>query len=252
MKWDPNCYGKFRIERQKPVEDLFKLINIRKGMGVVDLGCGTGEITEMISNLLPGSTVLGIDSSFDMLAKAKERERPDLQFERGSIEDVSGEWDLIFSNASLHWVNNHDALIPKLFSHIRKDGQLVVQIPSNHNHPSQALLATLAQEDPFKQALKGWARRSPVLSIDRYAELLFISGGSNVTVFEKVYPHVLNDADSIIEWIRGTALLPYLEGLPEKIHEQFIDKYRVRLLELWPKGPIFFPFRRIIFAASRL
>ncbi len=252
MKWDPNCYSKFRNERQKPVEDLFKLINIREGMSVIDLGCGTGEITEMISDLLPGSTVLGIDSSSDMLAKAKERERPDLQFERGSIVDVSGEWDLIFSNASLHWVNNHDALIPKLFSHIRRGGQILVQIPSNHNHPSQALLATLAQENPFKQALKGWARRSPVLSIDRYAELLFISGGSDVTVFEKVYTHLLDDVDSIIEWMRGTALLPYLLGLPEEIHEQFIDKYRVRLLELWPTGPIFFPFRRIIFAASRL
>lgn len=252
MKWDPNCYGKFRNERQKPVEDLFKIINIREGMSVIDLGCGTGEITEMISNLLPGSTVLGIDSSFDMLTKAKERERPDLQFERGSIDDVSGEWDLIFSNAALQWLDNHNELIPKLFSHVRRDGQLVVQLPSNHNHPSQILLATIAQEEPFKKAFGGWARNSPVLTIDRYAELLFISGGSNVTVFEKVYPHVLNDVDSILEWMLGTALLPYLEGLPEQIHEQFIDRYRVRLLELWPKGPIFFPFRRIIFAASRL
>jgi len=251
MKWDPNCYSKFRNERQKPVEDLFKLINIREGMSVIDLGCGTGEITEMISNLLPGSTVLGIDSSFDMLTKAKERERPDLQFERGSIEDVSREWDLIFSNASLQWVNNHDALIPKLFSHIRNDGQLVVQIPSNHNHPSQSLLAILAQEEPFKQALRGWARTSPVLSIDRYAELLFMAGGSDITVFEKVYPHVLTDVNSILDWMRGTAVLPYFECLPEKIHEQFIDKYRVRLLELWPKGPIFFPFNRTIFAATR-
>ena len=250
MKWDPNCYSKFRNERLKPIEDLMKLINIREGLSVIDLGCGTGEITEMISNLLPGSIVLGIDSSLDMLTKAKERERPGLRFELCSIDDISGDWDLVFSNATLQWLDNHNDLIPKLFSHVRRNGQLVVQIPSNHNHPSQILIATIAQEQPFKEAFRGWARTSPVLGIDKYAELLFMAGGRDITIFEKVYPHVLTDVNSILDWMRGTALLPYFECLPERLHGMFIDKYRTRLLQIWPTGPIFFPFKRTIFAAS--
>jgi trans-aconitate 2-methyltransferase len=234
----------------EPFRDLLKLVKIRGGMSVIDLGCGTGEITEKLVNKLPGSSVVGIDSSREMLQMAKVRERPGLRFKLCSIDGIEGQWDLIFSNSALHWIDNHYDLVAILFSKVKKDGQLVIQVPSNHHHRTRTLLSAIAEYGPFRKALKGWIRTSPVLSINEYAELLFKNGGTNIVIYEKVYPHVLDDVDAVIDWMRGSVLIPYLDRLPKDLHENFIGLYRERLLEKWPKGPIFFPYRRILFAAT--
>jgi trans-aconitate 2-methyltransferase len=226
------------------------LVKIREGISIIDLGCGTGEITEKLLNRLPGSSVVGIDSSREMLQMAKARERPRLSFKLCSIDEIEGRWDLIFSNSALHWIDNHQDLVVRLFSKVRIGGQLVVQVPSSHNHPARTLLSAMAEYEPFRKALKGSTRKSPVLSIDEYAELLFRNGGTNIVAYEKVYPHVLNDVDAIIDWMRGSVLIPYLDRLPVELHEGFIESYRERLLGKWPSGPIFFPYRRILFAAT--
>ncbi|HEX9666596.1 MAG TPA: methyltransferase domain-containing protein [Thermodesulfobacteriota bacterium] len=250
MTWNPECYCKFQRERFEPFNDLLKLVVIKAGMNVVDLGCGTGEITNKVADRLPSSSVLGIDSSPEMLNSAKRLERPGLSFKLCSIEDISGKWDLIFSNAAIHWVENHEELIPRLFSWLQSGGQIVIQVPSNHLHPTQTLLREIAGEKPFKKVLNGWVRNSPVLSISEYAESLYQSGGKGIVIFEKVYPHVLNDVDAIIDWMRGSVLIPYLDRLPMELQESFIELYRERLLEKWPKGPVFFPYQRILFAAT--
>ena len=250
MTWDPECYCKFQKERFEPFTDLLKLVIIKAGLDLVDLGCGTGEITDKLASRLPGSNVLGIDSSPEMLSRAKRFERPGLSFKLCSIEDISGRWDLIFSNSALHWVENHKELIPKLFSQLKSGGQIVVQFPSNHHHPTQTVLKEVAGEKPFKEAFGRWVRNSPVLSISEYAESLYESGGKDIAIFEKVYPHLLNDVDAIVNWMRGSVLIPYLDRLPAELHENFIEAYRERLLERWPKGPVFFSYRRILFAAT--
>lgn len=250
MTWDPECYRKFQKERLEPLNDLLKLIVIKAGMNVVDLGCGTGEITNKVADRLPGSAVLGIDSSPEMLSRAKRLERPGLSFKLCSIEDTSGKWDLIFSNAAIHWIENHEALIPRLFSQLESGGQILIQVPSNHLHPTQTILKEIAGERTFKKALNGWVRNSPVLSISEYADSLYQSGGKNIVIFEKVYPHVLNDVDAVIDWMCGSVLIPYFDRLPKELHESFVGLYRKRLLEKWPEGPVFFPYRRILFAGS--
>jgi trans-aconitate 2-methyltransferase len=136
-------------------------------------------------------------------------------------------------------------------THVNHGGQLAVQLPSNHRHPTQTLIMETAREEPFATAFAGWVRLSPVLDIDRYAELLHISGGTEITVFEKVYTHLLADADALVEWTSGTTLVPYLERLPQKLHAGFLDKYLKKLQTLWPGGPVFYTFRRILMAATR-
>jgi trans-aconitate 2-methyltransferase len=234
----------------EPFRDLLKLVKIREGMSVIDLGCGAGEITEKLQKNLPGSKVVGIDTSRDMLQLAKVREKPGLRFKLCSIDEIEGRWDLVFSNSALHWIDNHNDLVATLFSKVKTGGQLVVQVPSNHLHPTRTLLSATAECEPFRKALKGWVRTSPVLSLNEYAELLFKIGGINIVAYEKVYPHVLNDVDAVIDWMRGSVLIPYFERLPDKLHQSFIELYRERLLEKWPKGPVFFPYRRILFAAG--
>ena len=251
MTWNPDQYEKFKAERYAPFEDLIQLVNVREGMDVIDLGCGTGELTRRLADMLPNSTTVGLDSSEEMLARSAERVREGLTFRTGAIEDVEGEFDLVFSNAAIQWVDDHERLVSRLLSLVRSGGQLVVQLPSNHGSIAHRLITELAAQEPFKSALKGWSRQTAVLPVERYAELLFDNGGQEITAFEKVYPHVLDSAADVAEWTRGTALVPYMERLGEEWSDRFLDVYRKRLNDHWPQRPVFYGFRRILFAATR-
>src|SRR5918911_2384660 len=176
MPWNPKQYHQFQKDRFAPFEDLFQLMKVRAGLRVVDLGCGTGELTGRLADRLPLSDCLGIDSSAEMLRRAREQEREGLRFEQGSIQDVEGEWDLVFSHAAIHWIDNHRSPVPRLLSLVKPGGQLAVQLPSNHTHPTHTLIREIAEQEPFSSALKGWNRASPVLEINEYAELLHASG----------------------------------------------------------------------------
>jgi trans-aconitate 2-methyltransferase len=251
MPWDPERYHQFQKERSAPFEDLLSLVKVRPGVQAIDLGCGTGELTRRLADRLPGSQVLGIDSSPEMLERARMLEGPGLRFERVSIEQVEGHWDLVLSNAALQWVDDHPALVPRLLSSVRPGGQLVVQMPSNHTHPTHTLILEIAGQSPFREALGGWRRTSPVLAIEDYARLLYTHGAVEITVFEKVYPHVLADADALADWTSGTALVPYFERLTTEFRELFMERYRRRLWDLYPTAPVFYGFRRILLAGTQ-
>jgi trans-aconitate 2-methyltransferase len=251
MPWDPKRYEQFKEQRAAPFEDLLRLIHVRPALRVIDLGCGTGSLTARLAEALPESDVLGIDSSAQMLAQAAALARPGLRFEQRAIEEVEGAWDVVFSNAAIQWVRDHEALVPRLLGLVRPGGQLVVQLPSNHTHVTQTTIKALAGEEPFREALGGWSWEWPVLLVEEYASLLYASGATELTVFEKVYPHVLEDADALADWMSGTALVPYMERLPEELREPFMERYRARLRERFPERPVFFGFKRILFGATR-
>lgn len=251
MSWDPEQYHKFKADRLAPFNDLFSLLKVRAGLSVLDLGCGTGELAMLLAERLPDSQVTGVDSSPEMLAKAKTCSSARVDFKLGAVESLAGEWDMLFSHAVLHWVDDHATLIPRLWQHIKPGGQLAVQVPANHRHPSHTCIIAAAGEEPFKSALNGWQRRSPVLEIDQYAQLLHLCGTNDFTVMEKVYPTWLPDAAAIAEWTRGTTLVPYFERLPQGLHEPFLRRYRQLLAEALPAGPLLFTFRRILFAAVK-
>jgi trans-aconitate 2-methyltransferase len=251
MRWEPDCYSRFNEERAQPFRDLVKLIRIREGLSVLDLGCGTGTLTAQLAELLPDSQVLGVDSSPEMIERASGTALENVRFELKSIEDVSGSWDLIFSNAALHWVDDHHSLIPRLWSMLRPEGQLALQCPSSHRNKGHIAIQDTAAESPFEEAMGGWEWKFPVLEIDTYAEILFEQGARKITSFDKVYPHVLNDADDAFEWLSATTLLPYLERMLEDLHERFKERLRERLWSIWPSGPLLFPFRRILLSAEK-
>ncbi|HVU11951.1 MAG TPA: methyltransferase domain-containing protein [Phototrophicaceae bacterium] len=250
MPWNPERYHQFERERSAPFDDLLQLIERRAAIEVIDLGCGTGELTRRLADYLPDSNVLGIDSSPEMLAQASAQIRPGLRFEHGQIEAVTGQWDLVFSNAAIQWVPDHPALIPRLLGLVKPGGQLIVQLPSNHDSFAHRAITATASESPFREALDGWIRPSPVLPLDQYAELLYANGGRRLTVFEKVYPHVLENAEAVRDWTRGTALVPYMERLPEALHAPFLERYTERLRTHWPASPVFYSFKRTLFAAT--
>jgi len=250
MPWNPDQYHKFQAQRAAPFYDLLALVEVRPNLKVVDLGCGTGELTRQLADKLPNSKVTGLDSSAQMLGKAASFSTPSLVFEQGDQSQLTGEWDLIFSNAALQWTENHAELIPYLYNKLTPGGQIAVQIPSNHNHISHQIYRETASEETFKSILNGFQRYAPVLSIDDYARLFFTCGAEDITVFEKIYPHVLEDSDAVVEWISGTALVPYFERLGEH-KDEFVQAIRKRMKTAMPNSPVFYPFRRTLFSARK-
>ena len=250
MPWDPNQYHKFQAQRSAPFYDLLALVDVRPNLKVVDLGCGTGELTRQLADSLPNSNVTGVDSSPQMLAKAASFSSPSLRFEQGDQSRLTGEWDLIFSNAALHWSENHAELMPFLYRKLAAGGQIAVQVPSNFDHISHQIIRETASEEPFQSILQGFLRYAPVLSIDQYAQILFDCGAENIIVFEKVYAHVLEDSDAVVEWISGTACVPYFERLGE-YKDSFVQRIRNKMQEALPQSPVFYPFRRTFFSAKR-
>jgi trans-aconitate 2-methyltransferase len=251
MPWNPARYEQFKKERYAPFEDLLRLVRVRPGLRVIDLGCGTGELTARLADALPGSDVLGVDSSPEMLALTEEFARPGVRFEQRRIEDVAGAWDLVFSNAALHWVPEHQVYLPKLWALVEPGGQLVVQMPSNYTHETHAFIDEIAGEEPYRTALGGYRRSWGVLGIEQYAQLLYDQGATDITVFEKVYPHVLANAVALADWTSGTALVPFMERLPEDMREPFMERYRQRLRERFPQTPVFYGFRRTLISATK-
>ena len=252
MPWNPNQYHKFQAERSAPFYDLLALVDVRPNLKVVDLGCGTGELTRQLAEKLPNSDVTGLDSSPQMLdaARAASFSSPNLRFTQGDQSQLTEAWDLIFSNAALQWSENHAELIPNLYKRLKHGGQLAVQIPSNHNHISHQIYRETANEEMFKFILNGYQRYAPVLTIDDYARIFFNCGAENIVVIEKIYPHILQDADAVVEWISGTALIPYFERLGEH-KEEFLESVREKMRAAMPDSPVFYPFRRILFSARK-
>lgn len=247
MDWNPQQYEKFNSAREAPFHDLVALVRARSRSiaRAIDLGCGPGRLTAKLATLWPGATVIGLDSSATMLAHAPSTEN--VRFVNATIEEfaaggaVDGAFDVVFSNAALHWVADHDQIVPKLVARLNAGGQLAVQLPVDDYNSARSIFADVA----------GWRHQMATLDIVEYARILHKAGMEDMTVYEKVYPHMLADADAVLEWAKGTALLPYLERLPPAQHAPFLDEVLRRLRARHPETPVFFPFRRIIFYARR-
>jgi trans-aconitate 2-methyltransferase len=247
MPWNPGTYNKFKAERYAPFYDLLALIKVKSDLEVIDLGCGTGELTGKLADALPNLKVLGIDSSAEMLSDATGFIKDNVTFRQDTIENIikSGAvYDIVFSNAAIQWVEDHQKLLPDIIKLLKRGGQLAVQLPSNHTHYSHLAIKEVAQLSPYSKVLNNWTRNSPVLGIEEYSAILFSNGISAINVFEKVYPHVLENADAMVDWVSGTALVPYLERLPKELHEQFMTEYRKKMKNKYPGSPIFYPFKR--------
>lgn len=251
MPWDPQQYERFKAERYAPFGDLLALLNVREDLEVVDLGCGTGELSDQLQKYLPGSRVLGVDSSHHMLKRAQTHASLYLGFVNDDLATITGDWDLIFSHAALQWVDDHQALFSRLWGCLRPGGQLAVQIPSNHDHLTHRLIQALAAESPFVEALAGWQRQSPVMKIEEYAQLLYRLGAVKMSVQEKIYPHLLGEAAELMEWVKGTALVPYLERLDDDLRAEFLARYQERITAAYPDRPVFYPFRRLLVVADK-
>ena len=251
--WNPEQYERFRGERAQPFFDLMALVQPRPEMRVVDLGCGTGELTRELHRHLGARETLGIDSSPAMLGKAADFAGDGLRFEQGDIATFApeGEYDLVFSNAALQWLPDHESLVRRLARALTPCGQIAVQVPANADHPSHLTAFAVASEPPFAEALAGYVRQWPVLAPERYATLLHELGFRQQHVRLQVYGHELESREAVVEWVRGTLLTDYQRWMPAELWPAFLARYRERLMpRLNDTHPFFYPFKRILFWGS--
>ena len=244
--WSPEQYERFKAERKQPFLDLVSLIDRRPRMRVVDLGCGTGELTRELHDTLEASETLGIDDSETMLLKSGHFGGEMLRFEKGNIEAFVSEhpFDLIFSNAALHWVPAHEQLLVRLTNFLQTNGQIAIQMPANDSHASHQVAARVAQD--FGLA----PRADYVLPVERYAELLHRLGYERQHVRMQVYGHLLPSADDVVEWVRGALLTDYESRLGNRF-EEFLAAYREQMhATLGDERPYFYTYKRVLLWGS--
>ena len=247
MPWNPETYNKFKEERYQPFYDLISHIHHKPGMKIIDLGCGTGELSKILADTFTESTVLGIDTSAEMLSKAPQQKN--LTFLQSSIEkevEKKDKWDLILANASLQWVENHHQLFPRIFAMLSENGQVAIQMPSQKENKLNQILHELAHEAPFYSFLQHTIRDSPLLPLDDYTSLFFSHGAHEVVIYQKVYPLIVQSTDSLYEFISGTALIPYMEKLSDDLKSKFRAEFKNRIDKSFTSSPIVYAFKRII------
>lgn len=246
--WNPDQYERFRQERRQPFLDLVSAIERRPDLKVVDLGCGTGQLTRALHEELGAAQTVGIDNSEAMLSRSEPSDG--VSFVLQDIEAFlksRERYDLIFSNAALHWIPDHPRAFAELTSRLNPGGQLAVQVPSNDDQPSHLIARQIAMEDRFYDAMSGDVNETTVLRPEEYAVLLHRLGYSRQTVRLSVYGHMLPSRDSVVDWVRGTTMTRYESRLGSEDFERFLDRYRTRLFqELEDEKPFFYPFKRIL------
>jgi trans-aconitate 2-methyltransferase len=244
--WNPDQYLRFRAEREQPFRDLLALVRKKPAMRVCDLGCGTGALTAELHRELGARETVGVDSSPAMLAKAPRAEG--LRFVEADIEAFDeGNFDLVFSNAALHWVSDHGSLLERLTGLIAPGGQLAFQVPSQDAHPSHETAFEIAAEHRFKRHFSGPVRRAKVAEPAQYASWLHHFGYREQHVRLQIYLHLLPARDDVVEWVKGALLTPYQERLPPPVWEEFLERYRELLLPRLPdEKPFPYPYSRIL------
>ncbi|HVR39069.1 MAG TPA: methyltransferase domain-containing protein [Thermoanaerobaculia bacterium] len=244
--WDPEQYERFKAERKQPFADLMALVEHRPRMRVVDLGCGTGELTRELHEHLSAFETIGIDNSETMLLKSGAFGAEMLHFERGDIEAFVTDqpYDLVFSNAALHWVPDHESLLTRLTSFLSARGQLAIQMPANDEHPSHMIAAELAHDFDVEP------RADFVLPVERYATLLHHLGYTRQHVRLQIYGHVLPSSADVVEWVRGALLTDYERRLGDRF-EEFLTAYRERVIDaLGDARPFFYTYKRVLLWGS--
>lgn len=252
--WNPEQYNKFEQERILPFYDLLNLILPKSEMSIVDLGCGTGKLTEILCKSLGVKKGLGIDSSSEMLNESNAYKYSGLQFQLMKIEDFKPKekFDLVFSNAALQWLPDHFKLFTQLSELLNSNGQLAIHIPANYDYPAHVIASNLARETPFKEELNGEGLHNHVLTLEEYSKLLYELGFEKQIVRMQVYAHLLESTESIIEWVKGSLLTYYQGHLSPEKYELFFKRYREKVFAFFgDTKPIFMPFKRILIWAQR-
>ena len=253
-KWDAKEYLKFGDERTQPVRDLVGRIEIAHPRRIIDLGCGPGNSTEVLRRRWPNAEIVGLDNSEEMI-QAAAGAYPQGKWVSADIGSWSADapFDIIFSNAALHWVPDHARLFPRLLSQLAPGGVLAVQIPAHHRSRLHHLIREVAEDPRWRhllmKAANAMTREPPSFYFDLLEPLT-----SRLSIWETDYYHLLESHSSLLEWFRATGLRPYLDVLEDDRQRQ---RFEEKLAEVFTQsipprhdGRVLFAFPRLFILAA--
>jgi trans-aconitate 2-methyltransferase len=253
MVWNPTIYMAFANERTRPAVELLARIRSENPSRVVDLGCGPGNSTAVLAARWPDAKLEGLDSSPDMLTEARQSGvRADWIEADLAAWSARGRYSVIFSNATLQWLDDHSALIPRLMGFVEPGGTFAFQVPHNMYASSHILMRAAAAAGPWAGKLEN-VREVAVLSPEAYFEI-FAACGAQTDIWETEYLHVLEGEDAVFKWVSATGLRPFVQALDGDERDAFVIDYKRRLNQAYPPrrdGKTLFPFKRL-FAVARL
>ena len=254
MAWDPEQYLKFAQPRLRPAVDLLSRIALEAPRTVYDLGCGAGNVTRLLAARWPDAAITGVDDSAAMLEEAARIPSRIVWHEQGV-----GEWapdapaDLIYSNATLHWLPDHATLFPRLVRMLAPSGVLAVQMPRNWAAPSHTLVADTVCGGPWRRRLEHLLRPASVKDPQFYYRVLAPLAAS-VDIWECEYLQTLRGDNPVKEFVKGSWLKQFLDALEAEERAAFEEEYARRVRDAYPPekdGMTLFPFRRLFLIATK-
>jgi trans-aconitate 2-methyltransferase len=251
--WDPDRYLTYADERGRPFVELLARVAAEDPREVVDLGCGPGNLTVLLSDRWPRAHVVGLDSSPEMIEKARQvTDRVDFDVADLRTWQPEHPVDVLISNATLQWVPDHLDLLPGLVSKVAPGGWFAFQVPGNFDEPSHTIRRDLAAEPEYAAHTAGVATPA---SHDPAAHLDVLGRADcSVDAWETTYLHVLSGPDPVFTWVSGTGARPTLQALPDHLRPGFEAEFKRRLAHAYPvraDGTVVLPFRRIFVVARR-
>ena len=252
--WDPGVYHRYGSERARPYFDLIAQVGADQPGTVADLGCGPGELTVTLAGRWPGATIVGVDSSAEMIARARSLGAP-VDFRIGDVRDWTPGPDVgvVVTNATLQWVPEHRDLLTRWAAELPAGAWIAMQVPGNFDAPSHRALREVARSAPFAAAVGEVVREAPVDDAAGYAALL-TGVGARVDAWETTYVHLLpaDDGNPVLRWMEGTALRPVKAALDEDAWQRFRAELGEKLAAAYPVrgGLVPFAFRRVFLVAE--
>jgi trans-aconitate 2-methyltransferase len=253
--WNPGLYLKYRNERTQPAIDLISKINIAfQPDTILDIGCGPGNSSRALLQRWPNAKLMGIDSSVSMIEKAKA----DYPANTWIVADASDfnpdiKYDIVFSNATIQWIPNHESLFKKLSGMVNSGGVLAIQVPRFDEMPLSKAIFSIAGKEKWREQIKGCAELFTYHDYKYYYDLLS-KDFKSIELWQTDYLHILESQYSIIEWIRSTGMKPYLDCLKDEDKPLFENNVLGELKLYYPlqnNGKVIFPFKRLFMTGCK-
>ncbi len=253
--WNPELYLKFGKERIQPSIDLVSRIEFDNPASIIDIGCGPGNSTQILYQRWPNSKILGTDNSAAMILKAKQ-DYPNQEWQLADAEKdvIPGKYDIVFSNALIQWIPDHNQLLKRFADLLNDRGVLAIQVPLFLDMPISKSITRISKNKKWSDLTGSANNLFTIHNSSEYYDMLY-EFFTSVELWETHYMHIMDSQYSILEMIRSTGLKPYLERLKsESDKKDFENLVLEDIKKDYPEqkdGKVLFPFKRLFIVARK-
>ena len=226
--WDAASYDRVSGPQVEWARGVLDRLALEGDETVLDAGCGSGRVTQMLLERLPRGRVIAVDAAPSMVEQARVNlgENADVRQYELTALGLDQEVDAVFSNAVFHWVGDHDALFARLYAALRSGGRMVAQCGGAGNvERFHAVAAAVGAEEPFAAHLSGWEGPWNFATAEATRERLVAAGFEHIEVGLEPSPVV---PEFNLEYLRTVCLGHHIERLPESLRDRYVDEVAQR------------------------